>query len=441
MKRLTRRQFIGSTICLLLIVCAGSAWWVLWKYRADWQTQIQDLKAQKLPVCWADVDAYYTVPPGQSDLTAQWLPAIDSLSQKLARIPEASKLLSENNVVRNRVPGEPWSELDNCRQLIDSIEGDLQPLRDLSKQSGGVRFPVRYANGPVARIHQHKQYHQISQALALSSHVHAAQGQYHNILNSILAGFRLSQIIRREPTLLSFSMGNSAYLLAFHELKFWLPRCSWTDHELEQLQRELLSSDFPEEMRYALIGERGLGLQTIQTSFSGPIQDIVMAEYLRIMRELIASYEEPQGNYLTAQQATYTRLQSLSRRKLSPLKYTFVPNLAVLVRTSGSQVADFQTYQRGALLLIAAQRYRLRHGRYPLSITQLQATELWPIPWNDLWLQNPVTREPMKFQFSDSSFTIECIRRSADSGSQANSTMVTLPDSTFRISGEENPGM
>ncbi len=191
-------------------------------------------------------------------------------------------------------PNEPWTQLETCRTLlrVDAKDG-LDRLLALARQPGEVRFPGSLAAGPAARLPQIREYRDIARWLKLDARVRAHTGQTREIVDDILAVARWSRHVRREPNLVMFLIGNAQYAVATSEAEIWLAYCTWSDKDLELLQAEFATPRFDEELKNTFVGERAIGLSTIDALSLSPFHESVTIEYLRALQSALNGLEEP----------------------------------------------------------------------------------------------------------------------------------------------------
>lgn len=406
---MVRRRLIWMLIVGLLLAVLGIAIWVWWAARLHVASQLNSLRNQGFPTSGAELDRYYSVPEGTQDKTREWLAAVNEIRTQMTptRIKDLPILGTNIETEDIPPPNEPWAQFEVCRALlrVDARAG-LDRLLALARQPGEVRFPVSLAAGPVARIPQTSEYRDIARWLQLDARVRAHEGQTKEIVDDILVIARWSRHLRREPSWLMFLVGNAQYAVATSEAETWLSYCEWDDKDLELLQAEFAIPRFHEELKNAFVGERAFAISAIGLLTLGPYRESVMFEYLKSIRSAINGMDEPWPAPLHRAKQIDAELAALGRRPMASLRYNYVPSLSGAFDQAVTSAARLVARQRCICLLIAAQRFRLKHIRLPEKIDQLKDPQLWPGPVNGQDFHDPFSGQELLFRVTDSGVMI-----------------------------------
>src|SRR5262249_1920702 len=126
----------------------------------------------------------------------------------------------------------------------------------------------------------------IARLLQLDAYVSAHDGDGARVLKDVKAIFSLSDALRGEPTIISQLVRIATYAMGCDTVMKLMPRCHWTDAELESLQAAILSARFRDELQTGLCGERVICLMTIDQIPLGPFKTSNKRENLRLIQNV-----------------------------------------------------------------------------------------------------------------------------------------------------------
>ena len=334
--------------------------------------RIAELRSQGLPTNAVELNAYYSVPPDVTDTTELWIAATTAvknagISQRAVKIPIVG--LGPTPIPE---PGQAWAELEISRTFLEELDSELQLIRRAADAGGMVRYPIDFTAGLDAVLTAQQEVRVLTRLLSLSSHVHAHAGQDSEVLKDVSGIFAVSDSLRGDPILISELVRIATHAIGCDLTADMLPHCKWTDEELESLQVAIGRADFRREMLKAFHGERAQCLTAIDAS---PLILFRDGNKLKAIEFIGESTEGLATSWLEAtkrHQKVDAELKTMSTSTLSRMKYMSVMLMLPALQQAVSSGTRAEARQNCAIVIIAAYRYRLQHGRLPMSVTDLR---------------------------------------------------------------------
>ncbi len=385
-------------ICLLVLSIVLSLAYAWRAHVAKIDAKLAALRAAGFPTSGSELNDYYRVPAGVADSTELWVEAIDAVEAADLYYQGKSLPFIGDPEAELPPPGEAWDDLEAWRALLTELESELQSIRGAAETGGQVRFPVDFMAGISYRISSTVHSRNVAKLLWLDAHVSAHVGNVSRSLRDLVAIFALSDALRGEPTLSSQFTRRALYLIGCDGLRQLLPHCNWSDADLESLQRTVSAAGFRAELRQAYIGERAVLLTALNQLPIGPLRPANKQELLELFDIIFEalSYEWP---------GAMLRLDAAEKRKAEFLesrfeRYTLFP--AYFYQPAGENsflgAAGAEARRKCAIAVIAAQRYRLKHGRLPRSLAEIEPELLGTDAENPVELIDPFDGQPLRFR-------------------------------------------
>lgn len=416
-----------SAVSLLFAV------WAWWLIDRPLRIRLRSLSAAGLPTSASELNTYYDIPAGEPDRTREWVHAIDSLHNAKSSLPSA---LREIAIAPGPFPppAEPWPDYESYREVVNALEDEFQLLRAAAKSPGFVRYPIDCTSGVMTLISQARKARGACTLLVLDINVCARQGQHSRILDDIKLIDSLSDTLQRGPMIFSFYDRSAIYTVGTREVEKWLAYCDWSDDELESIQTALLSANFKEEAIRCLNGDRAHGLTANRTIFLGPFRPSHELEYVNVIQDSIDSFSTPWPEPLNRQTKISSHLSSLDQQLLSSLRYYQLSSLGGAFQQFCRTVATQVAYQRCICLLIAAQRFRHKHGRLPDSLEEIENALLGPGGTMPELRLDPFNGLPLCFRSDTEGISIYSVSENLiDDGGETVSPATPLRDRGFKL--------
>lgn len=350
---------------LVALVCA----WFVEQSAVD--SQLAALRAKGLPTTAKELNDFYAVPEGTADTTKLWINAIDAVQAANLRTRGGTLPYVGTSVARIPAPGEAWAKLEMARQFLGQLGTELQAIRRAAAAGGQVRFPVDFSAGNETLLPYTMQSREVARLLALNAHVCVHDGNGSQAIQDVRAIFALSDALRGEPTVMSQLVRNYVHAIGFDAAEWLMLHCEWTDAELESLQTAVQSARFKADMSNALCGERATCLITLNSIPLRPVLLSNVDEALRFFESSIEAYSGSWPDTLKRQRELDDRMKALSEGTITRLRLKPVLLVLPTFQRAALSSARAEAVQRCANLAIAAQRYRMQHGRIVGSLANI----------------------------------------------------------------------
>ncbi|MEZ6062626.1 MAG: hypothetical protein R3C19_19965 [Planctomycetaceae bacterium] len=425
-----RTAFRVPALCIL--VCVGSLIGVWYSQVSAVNRQLEELRRQGLPTAASEVNDFYRVPDGEIDTTKLWVEAIDGVSAaNLERIAKDLPIigLSEKPVPP---PGQEWEQLSSSRDLLASLESELNSIRTAAAAGGVARYPVDFTPGIGAILTYTQEARQVARLLHLDALVSAHDDNDSRAFEDLLGLFALSDSLRAEPTQISQLVRIAIHAIGCKAAEKLIHRCQWNDQQLTALQRAIGRADFKREMRMAMQGERAMALTAIaQSGF--PFQSSNYREALQWFRQATDAYDRPWTELIAEMQTIDEAIQDRASGQFSRMKLMGVLMFMPAARAAAAAAARATARQRCTIIAIAAERYRQKNGTLPESITDL-TPELFPSDQAEL-LIDPFSDATLQFRWRGDELVIYSVgeNQKDDNGVLEADDGRSLPDTGIRL--------
>lgn len=371
-RAILRWSILGVFVTSLLII--GWLWRSLSK---PLEIKLQSMKANGIPTSSPELNTYYDLPADSTNETRAWVSAIDSLLNAAEALPSPLRKFAEFPDPPP-LPQKLWPEYEVHFQVINALDDELQRIRVTATRPGLVRYPIDCTAGVLAMSSFTSKIRKVAHLLVLDANVSAHQGQPSRILDDIKSIDALSDTLQRGPMIVVLMVRFATYSMATREIEKWLAYCEWSDTELESIQAAILSADFEEEAVRCLNGERAYGLTEYRKITLGPFRPSTELEFVNLIQDSIDSFSAPWLEPWNRVGKIESQLILQDQQPVSSLRYYKLSPIGGALEQFTDMVARGVTKQRCACLLIAAQRFRLRHGQLPMSLNEIESELLGP---------------------------------------------------------------
>jgi hypothetical protein len=378
---------------------------------SELDSQLNELRAKGLPTTAREVNDFYIVPDGVTDTTDLWVAAIDTV--QAANLSKRGKTLPFIGEGPRPVPppGEAWAELEASRALLSGLDAELKVIWRAAAAGGQARYPVDFSGGINTLLPLIQDSRQVARLLTLDAHVSAHDGDTARVLQDLQAIFALSDSLRGEPCLISQLVRIAIHAIGCNAVERLLPHCQWSDTELQSLQAAIGSARFKDEMSNALCGERATCLSALNTTAIGPFRQSNKLETLRLFEGSIEGFSGSWSEAIQRQRELAAEIKKLAAGKLSRLSMWAVLNLLPALDAASIAGARATARQKCAIVAIAAQRYRLKHDRFPTSLAEIDDTLLGVSSNRAAQLTDPFNGNPLRYKMEDTRIVIYSVGR------------------------------
>lgn len=334
---------------------------------------------------------------------------------------------------RRWYPGKQWpssyeiqetlDQLDPERLLNDEqdamLKKDLDSIPEPRRQARGLidyswgRFPIRYAKDGISTLLPHVQRNrEIANVLQYDAMRRAHEGDIDGALASCRACLNAGRALGDEPLLVSQLVRCVCRASALSKIERTLAQGEPSERALAALQRQLEDEEPDELYLPGMRGERAMVdafMETVETDglsqrmlgmfgrgppsvlpwadrllyFAGLSARAQRARMLRFMNQLVEAAKAPPEEQIERVE------EALSRKPpLPPLGRLLVPS----VERVGEWYRQSHAQTRCTIVLVALERYRKRHGRWPESLATLTPDLLKQVPLD------PYDGKPLRYR-------------------------------------------
>lgn len=398
--------FLIFLIPCVIILAVGGYWMFL---RMDLRGRLASLRDKGIPTSVQELNVYHTIPQGKPNTTEAWQKAILATQMALASPAANSLPIIGTSTSPIPPPGEEWSQLDESRQFLLHHPEKLKAIEDAINPPGYVRFPEDYHAGLETVLDEIKSIRNAARLLELDAYVQAHDGNHQKALQDLRGIFLASEVLRYEPLIISQLVRYGLLVQGGRVLELILPSSHWKDEELKSLRDLIASFDNQSGLQRVVDGELALILDHMDRTYPEPLRLVYKLAVLDrdvIVREHL---EKPWPNYHEMAKRSADRVQSRLVNRLAPaiLYYYFTSTDAIeLWMDAKTRVI---ARQRSMIALIDAQRFRLREGRLPASLEELDAAFPLENSENADFRTDPYDGKPLKLIANDNGIIIYSI--------------------------------
>lgn len=381
------------------------------------EEKLTALRADGLPTNAAELADFYKVPAGVPDTTDVWVGIIENIPSPYSAQSEPMKQIPiiGQGAMPIPPPGTEWAQLDAVEEFLAQYESQLQAARGEAGSSGQVRFPIDFSAGFDTLLPHTGEVRHVARLLQLDAHVAAHRGEDARALLDICAIFALSEALRGEPIMISQLVRNSVQAMSCETVGELMPHCDWSDDDLAALQASVQMAHFDEEMARAMDGERAFSLMGVEQTTWGPLCVRNKLTAIDYFEQALKAFEGTPNKSLVIAEEIDQRLSECEKKdnaSLLGLDRPFLhiaPAFSAVIKAAVSSAARQRCFNAG----IAAQRYRLQHGKFPDALSDLTQELLGPQSQSVTKLIDPFDGNPLRYQQDGTQVIIYSIGRDA----------------------------
>lgn len=404
------------------------------------RSKIDDLRAKGYPVTLKELDQLYSIPDNVENAADFILDAISNYNE-----PNDSRLSS----------GIDWATLsigeklfhDEMMKPVTEFLNDNQKSLELLYKAGALkycRYPVNLSAGQTLKIFDIQK---MVRLLCIEAAVNAENGDNRASANSLIYSFNIADSLADVP-LMTCQIGRIVYIGSnVGALEHIINRIDFTDEQLAQLFKAIADKQRLSGLSYGFTGELCNAinqfedittsnnlfrdLSFLQRLFYSVYRSVGLIEsdgliYLDIMNKFIEAGKLPLEKRLDAAEQIKNERNNISNihilLKATAPNYTrfFSDELASISRLRAAQAA------------IAVQRYRLKNGKLPDSLSDLVPEYLKAVPLD------PFDGKELRYKKLDTGFVVysigeDLINDSDQEGPKKRQQKVPHWDITFTI--------
>ncbi len=338
--------------------------------------ELAALRSQGLPTNATELNAFYSVPAGTTDTTELWTAAVSAVNaanidQRAANLPVVG-----SGPAPVPEPGNEWAELEASRTFLNELTQEHQAVQRAADAGGMVRYPIDFTGGVNTLLPHVQEVRVISRLLMLNAHVHVHDGEDQQGLRDLTGIFAVSDALSGEPTIISQLVRIAVHTIGCRLAVQMLPHCQWTEKELKTLQMAVGRARFRQEMLNAFYGEQALFL-TSNTVGSVAVGSVVLfrdanaLKTIELFRMSTDGLSKSWPEAMRKQQEIDTQIKGMASSAISRFKFMTLMLMFPTLKPAVISGARAEARQNCAIATIAAQRYRLQHGKLPTSLADI----------------------------------------------------------------------
>ena len=374
------------------------------------KAEVDRIHAAGEPITPADLHALEIVPPGKQDITRLWLTALNSFDeQKFNTDAKPLAIVGEGDANALSAADVPAAE-----QFLAQYDATVQATLVAARAEGECRFVVEYEKGFSALLPNAQKMRTLARILKLRGRVAAAKGDAEGAVESVEANFAAVQAMAHQMLLIEHLVRVAIAGVALAEVEQLLSELELTDEQLARLDARVKGLAVEPLLTNALMGERSVGYHMFHhmEQFSMLQGDIAAAPnpgdgvlsrpadcamYLGFLREMITASREPFPTALDGMQKAENRLKHLAGTQNPIERYNNMITLLILPAVGKSFEATGRTAAKRDLTrcAIAAERFRIAHGRLPQKLDELVPQFLPAVP------TDPFDGQPLRLKANE----------------------------------------
>lgn len=343
--------------------------WFLWQ-RWEVRSLEQQVRSLGLPTTREELDRLYVVPAGVLDNSASWNPPLMTIpgdSKESAEKELQSYLCDPTRIPRS---GEPWDMQNQVIAVLDAHRSELNALYHAASIGGQTRLPVNFQLDSGNFENFNGQIRSAVRLLRLEAGVAAYQGDPTRCRLAQMCAFDLYLAIQGQPDEIAFLGTNESLSRIAATFKRLFVASEWSDAELASLQQKLCSIDYKQQLKLAIVGECVSQLDLYKSVYpfaSGG--EVEVLQWSLFARQSL-DHDWPTALTLYQQMADQKALERQNRSGIATMIYGLFAPYDYHFVTLGARVdAERSMINTG----LAVQRYRMRHGRLPVKLAEIDA--------------------------------------------------------------------
>ena len=337
----------------------------------------------------------------------------------------------------------PEGTNDSARVVLSFLEHTAPALAEIDSAGRLPRsqFPLHYEEAFATLLPHLTELIHANEALQVRCAARLATGQTNLAAEDVDSAWRVAELLREEPFLISQMVRDRQSRAAAGTLWQGLAFHTWNDADLARWQNLLARIDYRKGLAAAFEAERLLAfnfldgliaspasshlgglsfpandedgwsrLQTLAGSFFGRAfirqNEVALSRFSGITVNGVERWTQatPPGSLLDLLPAFAAAEGERKQQTAFFSPYTAILQmLAPSLRNSAVKTAQAEAIARMAAVACALERYRLAHGEYPESLAALSLALMVSIP------SDPVTRKPIHYSRTDDGwFLLSC---------------------------------
>ncbi len=388
---------------------------------------ISPSESQGLPRTAAELEQFYSLPPGTEDTTELWTRGIGAFARQRFLDEAAAHPVLTDRRVAIPMPDQPWPELDQVQVILAKAQPALDRMHSAADKGGAARYPTRFADGFSMLLPEVQELRDASQILRVQAFIHAREGDNAAVARNIQTMLRASASLGDFPMEVPCLVRIVLLTDAVKTLGQLLPHAHFSASELDALKSGLLAQELDRGLHKALVGERAIGLQGFeapeqtlrmysQNVAPTPLSDDEIQRWVKTI-SINVDHDRQTFEQLMDQNLAVAKLPSTERlnnatvgrdfmdrmksssdtdRRKSPLCLLLVPRHDSLFEATamGESIRD------AGVVAIASEQFQLRENKPPKALSDLVPDFIANVP------TDPYSGRPLNYSVDSSRYVV-----------------------------------
>jgi len=405
------RLKFSHVLIILLLICVGFFAILRLRLKSKLQARIDAISAAGYPVTCAELDKWYTIPENAENAAYTIIDAFWCYREWDKTKSEPLPLIGQAKLPDRT---EPLPE-DMKASIAQYIADNNEALALLHKAAAieHCRYPVDLSSGFEVQLNHLSKLRKGMKLLNLEAVWHAENDKSQLASQSVISGFGLAHSLVKEPVFISQLVRIACHGPAISALERAINRIVFTDEQLVEFDRCLVSAEDHSALASAYAGDRCPFLDALKKPESlksvitghnmpiNPLLDLYIAAgladmdtiyYLDFIDKYIEITKLPLHQRQKAYDALEARLGSISNVHILLKNHT--PALLRIIMIELRFIAGLYAARTG----LAVERYRLAAGKLPETLSDLVPTYFETVP-KDPYDGNEIRYKKLKTGF------------------------------------------
>jgi hypothetical protein len=409
-RRWLRRLIVSLCVLgLVSMVVASAPFLWQWSCRREVERHLEELRVAGVPTTPEALEASYQLPSGADDCTQLWLDALEPLNGTEEEFDACGlPFVSHPLPAEPPLPGDGWAELSDVEALLARYRPSLDKMQEAAKCGGAARYPSDFADGILAPRLELDGLRVAVGLLRLQAEVHAHHDEMAVAIELLGTLRALAHSLDGRPDLISLLIRTSASIAANRALARYLPYAELSDGNLTELQTAVNNLEFRDEFVAAVRGERVTTLLAFpqvyepadgQPMYPGFAKWSDQLLYLRLMQHAEQAAHLAPPNNIEACRIAENQANETFHSWRGYGCFVCAMMIPALTQVAVA-VAQAEENRDATIFALAAERYRLRHGKWPDTLSDVPP-DLLPLSWTDRIPVDPFNGQPLRYSIAD----------------------------------------
>lgn len=376
--------------------------------KGELDSAIARIRESGEPLTAEELEAKYTIPEGEEDLTELYVAALAGCKLDLEAAGNLPFVGSGDDVP---LPPEIWPQLVQAETYLQQYETSLDQLNAAGRLRGSVRYPNDQENA-------WRRLRDAQQLLALQRNCRLHRRDFEGAADTIIGMYRLLETLRHHPSTVAQLVRGACQGIAEAQLISTLQDASFPADQIKRIQECIATCDWSRAPYLAALSDRSFAYQNMQKPLESlyatgkHAPDFHVSRHLVLLRDnpadcalvlgiysdCVDNAQEPMPAAISGYQSIESRIVALHRERATPVKPGQQPPvtsqnaiLPLLGNPSLLSLVRPMTTQRASIAVLALERYRRARGEIPESLSDLVPDYLDAVP------TDPVNDFPLRF--------------------------------------------